>query len=223
MKSSVIFDKCFAQARRPTHTTGGYFSLVIQNFGPFEFRSWVAPLFFSKNLNAIILSFCIIDQNYTKQAHVFCSLAYVDVVLILTCIEYYPSQRSPAWRKNLPTLWDAEELLGYSFINFLSWNIYCIWSCICFQRAGHSPYNHVFEIAQCEFNGQPAEMRVTSVLGHLMELEFCEPYNKWGSCKPEDLFEAPMAKSVTKTWYNCMILFILARRFAAIWKTLSGR
>jgi DNA topoisomerase-3 len=45
-------------------------------------------------------------------------------------------------------------------------------------------------------------MKMTSVLGHLMELEFKEPYNKWHSCRPEDLFTAPMEKTVRKDMDN---------------------
>jgi len=39
-------------------------------------------------------------------------------------------------------------------------------------------------------------MIVTSVLGHLMELEFDQAHKQWGSCKPEELFSAPVIKDV---------------------------
>lgn len=53
-----------------------------------------------------------------------------------------------------------------------------------------------------EFNymigGQPCAMLMTSVLGHLMELDFVDPYRKWNSCDPTALFEAPVRKHVPK-------------------------
>lgn len=45
-------------------------------------------------------------------------------------------------------------------------------------------------------------MKMTSVLGHMMELEFQEEYRKWSSCNPEDLFTAPVNKSVKKDMEN---------------------
>lgn len=39
-------------------------------------------------------------------------------------------------------------------------------------------------------------MLVTSVTGHLMELEFQDRYRKWHSCDPADLFQAPVHKFV---------------------------
>lgn len=45
-------------------------------------------------------------------------------------------------------------------------------------------------------------MSITSVLGHLMELEFDENYQKWQSCRPEELFTAPIKKEVNKEMMN---------------------
>lgn len=48
-----------------------------------------------------------------------------------------------------------------------------------------------------EFNfnfGQPwgqCDVTMTSVLGHLSELEFTEAHRKWSSCAPAQLFDAP--------------------------------
>lgn len=39
-------------------------------------------------------------------------------------------------------------------------------------------------------------MSITSVLGHIMGLEFDESYQKWSSCRPEELFNAPIKKEV---------------------------
>ena len=45
-------------------------------------------------------------------------------------------------------------------------------------------------------------MKITSVLGHLMELEFREPFNKWSGCRPDELFTAPVDKTVKKDMEN---------------------
>ncbi|CAM9368812.1 unnamed protein product, partial [Ectocarpus fasciculatus] len=66
------------------------------------------------------------------------------------------------------------------------------------KRNGRSPYNHVFDIHNCEFNGGQADMKMTSVLGHMMELEFRGEYRSWRGCSPEDLFTAPLTKTVKK-------------------------
>lgn len=39
---------------------------------------------------------------------------------------------------------------------------------------------------------------MTSVLGHMMELEFRGEYRSWRGCSPEDLFTAPLTKTVKK-------------------------
>lgn len=64
------------------------------------------------------------------------------------------------------------------------------------RRGGFSPYNHIFEIRNCSFRGQPAKMSITSVSGHLMEIEFEQQYRGWGGCSPLDLFTAPIKKEV---------------------------
>ena len=40
-------------------------------------------------------------------------------------------------------------------------------------------------------------MVVTSVKGHLMSSDFRDPYNKWSSCQPSDLFSAPIVTAVS--------------------------
>lgn len=53
-----------------------------------------------------------------------------------------------------------------------------------------------------EFNynfGPPwgqCDVTMTSVLGHLNELDFTEGYRKWYSCMPVQLFDAPTVESV---------------------------
>ncbi|KAB1210515.1 DNA topoisomerase 3-alpha [Morella rubra] len=62
-------------------------------------------------------------------------------------------------------------------------------------RDGRSRYNRIFEF-NYSINGQPCHMLVTSVTGHLMELEFEERYRKWHSCDPAELYHAPVRKFV---------------------------
>lgn len=62
-------------------------------------------------------------------------------------------------------------------------------------REGRSRYNKVFEFDYI-VRGQPCHMAVTSVTGHLMELDFDDRYRKWYSCDPADLYEAPVRKFV---------------------------
>ncbi|XP_035551186.1 DNA topoisomerase 3-alpha-like isoform X2 [Juglans regia] len=62
-------------------------------------------------------------------------------------------------------------------------------------RNGRSRYNRIFEF-NYSINGRPCHMLVTSVTGHLMELEFEERYRKWHSCDPADLYQAPVRKFV---------------------------
>jgi DNA topoisomerase III len=46
-------------------------------------------------------------------------------------------------------------------------------------------------------DGQQCSMHITSVVGHLMQIEFDEKYMKWNSCNPEELFAAPIKKFVS--------------------------
>ena len=70
------------------------------------------------------------------------------------------------------------------------------------KRAGVSPFNPVFEIANATFMNSPARMIVTSVTGHLMEIEFDGTYKGWNSCQPVELFTAPISKTVKKEGEN---------------------
>ena len=58
-------------------------------------------------------------------------------------------------------------------------------------RDGPSRYNKHFTFG-CMLDGQQCDMTVTSVTGHLMEMDFEEQYRKWGSCDPIELFDAPI-------------------------------
>jgi hypothetical protein len=44
----------------------------------------------------------------------------------------------------------------------------------------------------------PCEMVMTSVAGHLLELGFVPPYNKWYGCEARQLYDAAVVKSVNK-------------------------
>jgi DNA topoisomerase III len=66
------------------------------------------------------------------------------------------------------------------------------------RRPGHSQYNQLFEINNCPFRGQRVNMVLTSVTGHLMEIEFEREFKSWNGCRPLELFEAPIKKSVKK-------------------------
>lgn len=58
-------------------------------------------------------------------------------------------------------------------------------------------YNQIFEFENCSMMGQTVNMKITSVTGHLMEIEFAEPLGKrWGACQPVELFTAPLVKYV---------------------------
>ncbi|CAL9117466.1 unnamed protein product [Musa textilis] len=63
------------------------------------------------------------------------------------------------------------------------------------SRLGRSRYNRVFEF-EYTIGSQACHMLVTSVIGHLMELEFDDRFRKWHSCDPADLYHAPVRKHV---------------------------
>ena len=64
------------------------------------------------------------------------------------------------------------------------------------RREGMSRYNKIYEY---EYNlfGRRCEMTMTSLSGHLMEIEFVVGYQKWHSCQPLALFTAPIEKKVS--------------------------
>ena len=66
-------------------------------------------------------------------------------------------------------------------------------------REGRSRYNKIFEFDYA-INGQPCRMMMTSVIGHLMELEFADRFRKWHSCDPADLYQAPVMKHVPEVF-----------------------
>lgn len=62
---------------------------------------------------------------------------------------------------------------------------------------GKSQYNPIFEF-EYTINNEDVLMRVTSVQGHVMTMEFSEPYNRWNQVTPDELFEAPIIKIISQ-------------------------
>ncbi|PKA51264.1 DNA topoisomerase III [Apostasia shenzhenica] len=65
------------------------------------------------------------------------------------------------------------------------------------SREGRSRYNRIFEF-EYAIGSQLCHMLMTSVIGHLMELDFDDRFRKWHSCDPTDLYHAPVLKYVPK-------------------------
>ena len=59
---------------------------------------------------------------------------------------------------------------------------------------GVSRYNPVHEFTALLDNA-PCKMKMTSVVGHLLEMDFTEAYRSWRSTNPIDLFEAPITET----------------------------
>lgn len=59
---------------------------------------------------------------------------------------------------------------------------------------GHSKYNPIYEF-NFTINNQQTLYRVTSVLGHVMKIEFPESCGDWKNTKIEDLYQVPVVKS----------------------------
>ncbi|KAL3617228.1 DNA topoisomerase 3-alpha [Castilleja foliolosa] len=63
-------------------------------------------------------------------------------------------------------------------------------------RDGRSRYNRIFEFDYTTDDHQQFHMSVTSVTGHLMEIDFEDRYRRWQSCDPAELYHAPIKKYV---------------------------
>ena len=63
------------------------------------------------------------------------------------------------------------------------------------SRTGFSKYNRCFDF-ECDVGGKRKQMIVTSVTGHIMNIDFAESHRHWTSCDPVQLFEAPIIKSI---------------------------
>lgn len=60
------------------------------------------------------------------------------------------------------------------------------------RREGLSKYNKIYEFDYDLGNHGPVKMVMTSVSGHLLNLDFNTSHRKWNSCEPVALFEAPI-------------------------------
>lgn len=72
--------------------------------------------------------------------------------------------------------------------------LFCLLFCL-LQRAGFSKYNALFDFPY-QIRGQQVQMVVTSVTGHMMELDFDASVRSWYSCDPVELFTAPVTKRI---------------------------
>uniref|UniRef100_A0A131YRD8 DNA topoisomerase n=1 Tax=Rhipicephalus appendiculatus TaxID=34631 RepID=A0A131YRD8_RHIAP len=69
------------------------------------------------------------------------------------------------------------------------------------RREGLSKYNKIYEFDYRIFNSM-CKMVMTSVSGHLLNLDFVSGYRKWHSCAPSELFDAPVAEICTDQKYE---------------------
>ena len=58
------------------------------------------------------------------------------------------------------------------------------------RAEGYSHFNKIYEFDYM-VQGQQAEMVMTSLSGHLLNMEFALQYRKWYSCNPIALLKAP--------------------------------
>ena len=66
-------------------------------------------------------------------------------------------------------------------------------------------------------------MSITSVLGHMMELEFDAAFKQWSGCKPEDLFTAPVKKDASQylemIYFHKRLMILQFNRLEKTWRT----
>ena len=78
------------------------------------------------------------------------------------------------------------------------------------RAEGYSHFNKIYEFDYM-VQGQQAEMVMTSLSGHLLNMEFAPQYRKWYSCNPVALFDAPLAKGVGEGNNSALIKKTLQR------------
>ena len=78
------------------------------------------------------------------------------------------------------------------------------------RREGFSQFNKIYEFDYM-VQGQQAEMVMTSLSGHLLNMEFAPQYRKWYSCNPVALFDAPLSKGVGEGNNSALIKKTLQR------------
>ncbi|XP_050338371.1 DNA topoisomerase 3-alpha isoform X2 [Bactrocera neohumeralis] len=62
------------------------------------------------------------------------------------------------------------------------------------RREGYSVYNKIYDF-ETEVSGRKSKMVMTSVSGHLLQLEFVGIYRRWKEVDPQMLFTAPVQKT----------------------------
>lgn len=66
---------------------------------------------------------------------------------------------------------------------------------------GKSKYNPIFEF-DYHVGGEKCQLRVTSVLGHIMELKFPDHCKDWQATKMESLYDAELTKQPNENQLN---------------------
>jgi hypothetical protein len=89
-----------------------------------------------------------------------------------------------------------QTVLSTRFVEELTFECY-VFICNLFmyhlQREGLSTFNKIYEF-ECNIFNQRCQMIMTSVSGHLLQLEFTGSYRNWQACSPMSLFDAPVKK-----------------------------
>uniref|UniRef100_A0AC34FQ20 DNA topoisomerase n=1 Tax=Panagrolaimus sp. ES5 TaxID=591445 RepID=A0AC34FQ20_9BILA len=65
------------------------------------------------------------------------------------------------------------------------------------RTEGRSVYNKIYRF-DCQFRGQMAQFAMTSVSGHLLNLEFPPAYKQWRQESIRELFEAPVQRNINQ-------------------------
>jgi len=69
------------------------------------------------------------------------------------------------------------------------------------RREGFSKFNKIYEF-DCNMLNSNCKMIMTSVSGHLLDLEFAGNFRNWNGCSPASLFSAPVARFCPEQYQN---------------------
>jgi hypothetical protein len=75
------------------------------------------------------------------------------------------------------------------------------------QREGLSTFNKIYEF-ECNIFNQRCQMIMTSVSGHLLQLEFVGSYSNWQACSPMSLFDAPVRKYCPQDYQQIKVFVV---------------
>lgn len=89
---------------------------------------------------------------------------------------------------------------------------YTYFMTLVFQREGFSKFNKIYEF-KYNVRGQNADMIMTSVSGHLLNLDFDGQYKNWRGCDPLSLFDAPIIKFCPKDYENIKVFIFMIFMF----------